>query len=374
MRRRSGPLRALGNRRHRRLASLSARRRPAGSAVCLRPCTTKTSCPPVFIRPNRTWQKLKSPWPERSGTGEKFSPCRPMPRRPAAVVMKADSTPPPTSLPAINFAPGGTDPSIVTPEMLVGYLKPSSAGKINSSRNNSPAAVVPVKLGFTPPAGVPARVIPAVPSIKANEPARLHVTAAAVPSGCGAGFGFGRALMVLAQSADTNLLPLVKVSSPGVTNGLRRFLCRIQSRDASGHDQRPGCGDAGGAGKIPRRTGTGARPGQHPPVHPGRGKAGEIARGKSARRHPPAGAAGFGRGGGGGKRSAARAVHLHAVSRPLADGHARAGNPAAAGRGVPADGSGRPGAHQILRRDDGGAFAENRPDGLLPAARFAGAA
>jgi hypothetical protein len=75
---------------------------------------------------------------------------------PVAVVMQADSTPPPTSLPTINFAPGGTDPSIVTPDMLVGFLKPSSAGKINSSRNNSPAVVMPMNLGFTPPAAVPA--------------------------------------------------------------------------------------------------------------------------------------------------------------------------------------------------------------------------
>ena len=35
----------------------------------------------------------------------------------------------------------------VTPEMLAEYLKPSPPGKDNSS----PAAVAPVKLGFTPP-------------------------------------------------------------------------------------------------------------------------------------------------------------------------------------------------------------------------------
>lgn len=75
---------------------------------------------------------------------------------PVAVVMQADSTPPPTSLPPINFAPGGTDPSIVTPDMLVGFLQPSSPGKINNSRNNSPAVVMPMNLGFTPPAAVPA--------------------------------------------------------------------------------------------------------------------------------------------------------------------------------------------------------------------------
>jgi hypothetical protein len=75
---------------------------------------------------------------------------------PVAVVMQADSTPPPTSLPPINFAPGGTDPSIVTPDMLVGFLKPASSGKINSSRNNSPAVVLPMNLGFTPPAAAPA--------------------------------------------------------------------------------------------------------------------------------------------------------------------------------------------------------------------------
>jgi hypothetical protein len=75
---------------------------------------------------------------------------------PAAVVMKADSTPPPLSLPPENFAPGATDPSIVTPEMLVGFLKPASSGKINNSRNNSPAVVMPMNLGFTPPTAVPA--------------------------------------------------------------------------------------------------------------------------------------------------------------------------------------------------------------------------
>jgi len=74
----------------------------------------------------------------------------------AAVVMQADSIPPPLGLPPENFAPGGTDPSIVTPEMLVGFLQPASPGKINSSRNNSPAVVMPMNLGFTPPAAAPA--------------------------------------------------------------------------------------------------------------------------------------------------------------------------------------------------------------------------
>jgi hypothetical protein len=74
----------------------------------------------------------------------------------AAVVRQADSTPPPASLPPVNFAPGGTDPSIVTPDMLVGFLKPSSSGKINSSRNNNPAVVLPMNLGFTPPTAMPA--------------------------------------------------------------------------------------------------------------------------------------------------------------------------------------------------------------------------
>jgi hypothetical protein len=74
----------------------------------------------------------------------------------AAVVVQADSTPPPSSFPPVNFAPGGTDPSIVTPDMLVGFLQPTSPGKINNSRNNSPAVVMPMNLGFTPPAAVPA--------------------------------------------------------------------------------------------------------------------------------------------------------------------------------------------------------------------------
>jgi hypothetical protein len=68
------------------------------------------------------------------------------------VVMKADSTPPPASLPSVNFSPVGTDPSIVTPQMLVDYLKPTSPGK----NNNSPSVVVPVNLGFTPPTAAPA--------------------------------------------------------------------------------------------------------------------------------------------------------------------------------------------------------------------------
>lgn len=61
--------------------------------------------------------------------------------------MKADSTPAPATSPMLNFAQDGTDPSIVTSAMLADYLKPSSPGK----NNNSPAVVVPVKLGFTPP-------------------------------------------------------------------------------------------------------------------------------------------------------------------------------------------------------------------------------
>lgn len=79
----------------------------------------------------------------------------------ASVVMKADSTPSPFSLSALNLAPGRTDPSIVTPEMLADYLKPSPAGNHVNSDNN-PANAVPVNPGFTPPSPVPGNTSRAV--------------------------------------------------------------------------------------------------------------------------------------------------------------------------------------------------------------------
>jgi hypothetical protein len=73
------------------------------------------------------------------------------------VVMKADSTPPPASSSALNFTSSGAAPSIVTSDMLTDFLKPAASGKNNRNNNdNSPAVVVPVNLGFTPPAAAPA--------------------------------------------------------------------------------------------------------------------------------------------------------------------------------------------------------------------------
>jgi hypothetical protein len=73
-----------------------------------------------------------------------------------SVVMQADSTPPPASSPALTFAPSSTDPSIVTPAMLVDYLKPSATGKsVRGNNDSNPALVVPVNPGFTPPTAVP---------------------------------------------------------------------------------------------------------------------------------------------------------------------------------------------------------------------------
>jgi len=80
----------------------------------------------------------------------------------AAVVMKADSTPPPTSSPPINFSPSGADPTIVTSEMLTDYLKPSPSGRGGRDNNNGSAVVVPVNLGFTPPTAAPANTSKAV--------------------------------------------------------------------------------------------------------------------------------------------------------------------------------------------------------------------
>lgn len=67
---------------------------------------------------------------------------------PAAVVMISESSPSPASLPPIDFASSGTDPSIVTPEMLVDFLQPGAPGK----NNGGPSVMLPINMGFTPPA------------------------------------------------------------------------------------------------------------------------------------------------------------------------------------------------------------------------------
>jgi len=64
------------------------------------------------------------------------------------------SSSPPTALPALTFTPapdaGGDRPdnTIVTPEMVLDYLKPAPGGTGNAAQS---AVVVPVKLGFVPP-------------------------------------------------------------------------------------------------------------------------------------------------------------------------------------------------------------------------------
>ena len=68
----------------------------------------------------------------------------------ASAAAKADAAPSSASLPAPIFMSSGVDPSIVTPAMLVDYLKPSTFRK-NTSGNNDQSPAVPVNLGFTPP-------------------------------------------------------------------------------------------------------------------------------------------------------------------------------------------------------------------------------
>ncbi len=90
---------------------------------------------------------VEIPLPGKSADAVKNSSA-PAGAAPAALAaVKAGSVLTAPGLNAENFAPGATDPAIVTPEMLAEYLKPSPPGKDNSS----PAAVAPVKLGFTPP-------------------------------------------------------------------------------------------------------------------------------------------------------------------------------------------------------------------------------
>ena len=70
----------------------------------------------------------------------------------AVASAKPDAAPSSASLPVPNFMSSGLDPSIVTPAMLVDYLKPSAFGKNTSGNSDhSPTVVVPVNLGFTPP-------------------------------------------------------------------------------------------------------------------------------------------------------------------------------------------------------------------------------
>jgi hypothetical protein len=64
----------------------------------------------------------------------------------APVVVKADSVSPPPSLKAANSAPSVTEQTVVTPEMLADYLKPSPGGN-----DGTPAAGAPAKLQFTLP-------------------------------------------------------------------------------------------------------------------------------------------------------------------------------------------------------------------------------
>lgn len=69
------------------------------------------------------------------------------------------SSSPPAAPPALAFTPppdaaganqvsGPADNAVVTPEMLLDYLKPSPGGTGNATQS---AVVVPVKLGFVPP-------------------------------------------------------------------------------------------------------------------------------------------------------------------------------------------------------------------------------
>lgn len=90
---------------------------------------------------------IKIPASETAAAVVKISsaPTNTAPTAPA--VVKNNAIPPSPSLNPEIFGPNMTDLTIVTPEMLAEYLKPSSPGKDNSS----PAAVVPAKLGFTPP-------------------------------------------------------------------------------------------------------------------------------------------------------------------------------------------------------------------------------
>ena len=112
--------------------------------------------------PDGTNQAVMTALPAGNAAGPANNIAMPTNAAPvAAVVMKADSTPAPSSSPTLNFASSGADPTIVTSEMLADYLKPSSSGR-GSRDNNNPAVVVPVNLGFTPPTAAPANTSKAV--------------------------------------------------------------------------------------------------------------------------------------------------------------------------------------------------------------------
>ena len=69
------------------------------------------------------------------------------------VVASTDSTQPAATSDQANPAPNMGDMTIVTPEMLVDYLKPAPGGTRNAAQTG---VVLPGKLGFTPPATVAA--------------------------------------------------------------------------------------------------------------------------------------------------------------------------------------------------------------------------
>lgn len=73
-----------------------------------------------------------------------------------SVVMRADSTPSPPSVPALNFAPGGTaDQSIVTSAMLMDFLKPTEGGGNRRDKNSDSAVILPMNPAFLPPTVAP---------------------------------------------------------------------------------------------------------------------------------------------------------------------------------------------------------------------------
>ena len=61
---------------------------------------------------------------------------------------KADSLPPGSGSIPVNTMSSETPPAIVTPDMLMNYLKPLPPG---TGSNNNPPALRPVNPGFTPP-------------------------------------------------------------------------------------------------------------------------------------------------------------------------------------------------------------------------------